>query len=227
MKKWKLILIASFVLLIAAIAKPGPHDEGNRVLANTVGQEGQAGPVEHGLQGPAKATTLVRVYFAAARRAQDAELAATDFERTDLYSQILISFDVLETNYEEGYHLLAATQQEIARLTAAGIRVEIEPNRALDQYFQPRAVPLAQTEAIPGFACYRTVEEAFATAQSIANTYPTLATWTDQGDSWEKTAGQGGYDMLVLKLTNSAIPGPNPNFSPPAPSTPASTPRPN
>ncbi|MDQ4076372.1 MAG: M14 family metallopeptidase, partial [Chloroflexota bacterium] len=41
---------------------------------------------------------------------------------------------------------------------------------------------------------------------------PYLATWIDVGDSWEKTQGLGGYDMMVLKLTNSAIPGPKPKL---------------
>jgi PKD repeat protein len=71
---------------------------------------------------------------------------------------------------------------------------------------------LEQAEAIPGYACYRTVEETFATAQAIATNHPTLATWTDVGDSWEKTVGQGGYDMMVLVLTNSAVPGPKPKL---------------
>ena len=35
--------------------------------------------------------------------------------------------------------------------------------------------------------------------------YPDLATWTDIGDSWEKSNGLGGFDIFVLKLTNSAI----------------------
>ena len=41
-------------------------------------------------------------------------------------------------------------------------------------------------ETIPGYPCYRTVEETFAAAQAIATTHPDLATWVDVGDSWEK-----------------------------------------
>jgi murein tripeptide amidase MpaA len=71
-----------------------------------------------------------------------------------------------------------------------------------------------QVEGIPGFPCYRTVEETYASAQAIVTNHPTLASWTDIGDSWEKLTPGGlpGYDMMVLKLTNSAIPGPKPKL---------------
>ena len=44
--------------------------------------------------------------------------------------------------------------------------------------------------------------------------YPLLATWNDVGDSWEKVTpgGNPGYDLMVLKLTNSTIPGPKPKL---------------
>ena len=63
---------------------------------------------------------------------------------------------------------------------------------------------------IPGYSCYRTVEETYASAVAIAGTYPHLATWTRVGESWEKANGYGGYDMMVLRLTNAAVSGPKP-----------------
>ncbi len=70
----------------------------------------------------------------------------------------------------------------------------------------------AQLESIPGLTCFRTVEETYASAAVIAAAHPNLAEWIDVGDSWEKvnTGGLSGYDLMVLKLTNSAIPGPKP-----------------
>lgn len=64
---------------------------------------------------------------------------------------------------------------------------------------------------IPGFSCYNTVEEtdAFIDAQVLA--YPGLAATIDIGDSWEKISPTGvggdlpGYDLRLLKITNSAI----------------------
>jgi len=76
------------------------------------------------------------------------------------------------------------------------------------------AIQAKQTspQGIPGYECYRTVEETYATAESIANNNPQLATWTDVGDSWEKTEGLGGYDIMVLRMTNAAITGPKPKI---------------
>jgi hypothetical protein len=80
------------------------------------------------------------------------------------------------------------------------------------EYTRPRAPLPGQVEAIPGFPCYRTVEETLASAQALVLAHPELATWIDAGDSWEKTAAGGlpGYDMMVLRLTSSAVPGPKP-----------------
>ena len=65
---------------------------------------------------------------------------------------------------------------------------------------------------IPGFSCYRTVEETFDTMDSLAANNPTLASIVDIGDTWEKetAGGNAGYDMRVLKITNSEIAGPKP-----------------
>lgn len=73
--------------------------------------------------------------------------------------------------------------------------------------------------SITGYSCYRTVEETQAAMTAIAAAHPTLATLVDIGNSWDKAtpntpagADRPGYDLLVLKLTNSAIPGPKPAF---------------
>jgi hypothetical protein len=106
---------------------------------------------------PADGPALVRVYYGADR---------------DLYSGVLISFNVLETNYEGQYHVVQATPQELERLQAKELRLEAEAVRTLDQYFQPRAAPLAETEAIPSYPCYRTVEETFATRKVSSTAIP-------------------------------------------------------
>lgn len=65
---------------------------------------------------------------------------------------------------------------------------------------------------IPGYACYETVEETYMQAQAFVTAKPNLASWIDVGDSWEKTASLGGFDIGVLVLTNSAIAGPKPKL---------------
>ncbi len=98
-------------------------------------------------------------------------------------------------------------------LVARGYRVEVDRVRSAQLNRLGQALP-GQIAGIPGYPCYRTVEETFATAQSIVNTHPQLAQWIDMGDSWEKitAGGSPGYDLMVLKLTNQAIAGPKPKF---------------
>ena len=71
-----------------------------------------------------------------------------------------------------------------------------------------------QTSGIPGYPCYRTVEETYDTLAALATDHPDLATWSDVGDSWEKTipGGEDGYDINALVITNRNIPGPKPKF---------------
>ena len=132
------------------------------------------------------------------------------FEDLETAQNIAISFEPLESDYEKGYLVLAVTQDELTQLKEAGLKTEVD--QELTDFYAQLGSNQSSLMSIPGFACYRTVEETFATAQSIAATYPNLATWTDQGDSWELTQGLGGYDLQVLRLTNSAIPGPKPKI---------------
>ena len=125
--------------------------------------------------------------------------------------QIAISYEPLESNYANGYLLLAVNSAELSQLEASGLQIEVDD--ALTAQYSPinqiaPVIPGIQT--ITGFSCYRTVEETLSTAASLAANYPTLASWSDVGDSWEKTQSLGGYDIQVLRLTNTAVPGPKP-----------------
>jgi len=134
--------------------------------------------------------------------------------------------NVLEAEYAKGYLILELDGAEIAELQRFGFRIEPAPEfiarrdaflaeiqAATDarRRLDPKAAD-AGIQSIPGFACYETVEETFAAAQAFATSFPNLATWSDVGDSWEKGQGIGGYDMHVLKLTNSAVAGPKPKL---------------
>lgn len=123
----------------------------------------------------------------------------------------------------KGFLSIEAGPERVAALRALGYFVEVDhgltrwirhaerAQRAARERAARGEAPLA---GIPGFPCYRTVEETFATAEAIALEHPTLATWLDVGDSWEKwtLGGLPGYDLRVLRLTNSAVPGPKPKL---------------
>ena len=118
-----------------------------------------------------------------------------------------------EVHHDEGYLVVAVDHAGYDRMLEAGFHLEID-QRLTDELNQPRAMLPGQTSGIPGYPCYRTVEETFTTAQLIVAAHPHLASWIDVGDSWAKTesGGNPGYDLRVLRLTNSAVPGPKPKL---------------
>ncbi|MEM1180007.1 MAG: M14 family zinc carboxypeptidase [Acidobacteriota bacterium] len=120
--------------------------------------------------------------------------------------------DVWGLNPDERELIALIDRDGLEFLGRQGIPVTLDETRTRELELAGR--PLAkQGGGIPGFPCYRTVEETFQSAQAIATNNPGLATWTDVGDTWEKDAGvSAGYDIFVLKLTQSAVPGPKPVF---------------
>jgi hypothetical protein len=140
-------------------------------------------------------------------------IAKVYFDDIATAHEIAISYEPLEAHYDKGYLLLALSEDELTQLRLAGIKAEVDVGLTETYAYQRATLDQVRSlQSIPGFACYRTVEETFATAQTIVTAYPNLATWTDQGNSWEKTQGLGGYDLQVLRLTNSAVPGPKPKI---------------
>jgi len=135
------------------------------------------------------------------------------FDNLGTAHDIVIAMDAVESKYEKGYVIVQVTNnEEYKRLRKTGLKIEKIADPFKDKIKAIQQAALLETTGIPGYPCYRTVEETFATAESIAANHPDLATWTDEGDSWEKENSLGGYDMKVLCLTNSAIAGPKPKI---------------
>lgn len=120
--------------------------------------------------------------------------------------RIAVRFQHLDVDREKGLVRAEASSEDIHFLQRSGLRVEV------DEYAtsRMRAHQLAATRAggvqsIPGFACYRTVEETYEAMDAMAATAPGFASVIDIGPSWERSQDpQAGYEMRVLKLTNSA-----------------------
>ncbi|MBL8305463.1 MAG: hypothetical protein JNM33_02120, partial [Rubrivivax sp.] len=134
-----------------------------------------------------------------------------------------ISFhgQLLEADYAAGFLVLQLDAADMDRLRAFGFRFERATefiqrrNRALTQFQIARAqrAPGApEPQAIPGYACYETVEETFSAGDALIAARPQLAGWVNAGSSWLKTQGAGGYDLKVLKLTNAAVAGSKPKL---------------
>lgn len=101
----------------------------------------------------------------------------------------------------------------IVDLQARGHEVVVDAIKSSLLTWRP-VVSARQSAGIPGFPCYRTVDETYAALQGLATAHPTLTQWVDIGDSWDKVTAGGadGYDLHALVLTNQAIPGPKPVF---------------
>lgn len=126
--------------------------------------------------------------------------------------QLAEEYDVWEVERDHQYATIQVSQAEYQALQAAGYRIEVD--HALSRKYSDAAMGIPEVGGgIPGYACYRTVEETLATAQQLAATYPNIAEVVDIGDSWEKVQNAAnGYDLIVLRITNRSIPGPKPTF---------------
>jgi carboxypeptidase T len=95
------------------------------------------------------------------------------------------------------------------QLIGDGFTVQIDAQRTAS-FNAPVERTSAQINSIPGFTCYRTVEETYATAETLVVLKPQIAEWLDIGDSRLKQLGLGGYDIRALHISNRSIPGPKP-----------------
>jgi len=127
----------------------------------------------------------------------------------ELQPEIVTSWtDVWESDKKNRTLLIDVDEDGLDRLRALGLRWEIDREKTAE-YCAPHFLLPHQRAGIPGYPCYRTVEETYQTAEEIVAAHPDLAQLIDIGDSWEKSqvGGNPGYDMRVLKLTNSQMAG--------------------
>ena len=121
--------------------------------------------------------------------------------------------------------LLRTTVDEagIERLQAAGLPVQVDTvasarlHEAVARVQAVRASGVATRnpagyEAIPGYACYRTVEGTYATMDDLAAGNPDIAAVEEIGPSWERTQdANAGYMMRVMRITNLATAAADPD----------------
>ncbi len=141
-------------------------------------------------------------------------VAAVSFQDQADLDDLAARLDLLESvDRDAGTVDALLRPEQIDALRAEGrtVAVDAQVSALLNA---PRTLSPGQVDGIPGFACYRTVEETYASLGQLAAANPTLATWTDVGDSWDKATpgGDPGYDIFSLVLTNQAIPGPKPKL---------------
>ncbi|MBU8976797.1 hypothetical protein JI752_011650 [Lysobacter sp. MMG2] len=97
-----------------------------------------------------------------------------------------------------------ATREEILALRREGLDVRIDEAGTARLRASEPALHVG-ADAITGFACYRTVEETYATMDRLATQRPDLARVVDIGPSWLRTRDANtGYRMRALVLGNAA-----------------------
>lgn len=142
----------------------------------------------------------------AQRLARGAVVARIEVADAATATRLAEGLDVWSWRVESGYLLALVTSEQFERLAARGFAVSVDGEQS-DTLWRPVTALPGQATGIPGFPCYRTVEETYADLSRLAAEHPGLASWTDVGDSWEKLHGPGpGYDLYALRLTNEASP---------------------
>ena len=136
------------------------------------------------------------------------------FSDPALPRQLAARLEPWEVHPEEGYLVAEVDRETYAWMLSAGFRLEVDAK--LTRQAQQPLIPLpGQASGVPAYPCYRTVEETYATAEQIAAGYPSLATWEDIGDSWEKgePGGLAGYDLPSAAPDQQRLsPGPKPGL---------------
>ncbi|MBW7885163.1 MAG: hypothetical protein H3C34_21530 [Caldilineaceae bacterium] len=189
-----LLLVLGLVALFSAAGNIAGEQP---ALAAPILQEGGEGGPSTSPNG-----TLLRVDY------------SSDRELADLAA----AYDIWEVDREQGYALIFASDSERTELERSGFRFVEDTVRMAEFLASLPVFPAdaggAAVQAIPGYACYRTVEDTYTSLAALATQHPDLARWIDIGDSWEKTqpGGAPGYDLHALVLTNRNRSGPKPRF---------------
>jgi len=125
------------------------------------------------------------------------------FPDQETLNRLARELDIWEVDHEAGRLLALLHPDQQVALLRAGYRMEIDEQRTA-MLGRPLRASADQATGIPGYPCYRTVEETYASMAELAHNHPGLASWVDIGDSWDKITpgGPDGYDIYALVLTN-------------------------
>lgn len=105
----------------------------------------------------------------------------------------------------------------IGILEDAGLGVSIDQaataklNAFYAKFEQAQSAGLAP-DSIPGFQCFRTVEETYSTMDTLVANHPAIVTIDEIGPTWKKTQNAAqGYMMRALRITNLATAASDPD----------------
>ncbi len=120
-------------------------------------------------------------------------------------------FEHLKIDRKRHTARVLAGDVELATLDQLGIeyRIDVTATASLQTFYSEA---FNRNRSIPGYACYRTVEETYASMDQLAAAHPTLAQVIDIGPTWERTQNaSAGYQMRVMRIGNTATDATIPN----------------
>jgi carboxypeptidase T len=158
------------------------------MVSSAAATPGLASSIEPQTGQPVTDYIVARVYF------------TSQEDLNTLASQL----DIWEVNHEQGYFIAMLSPERYAALQQAGYRLEIDEKKTELLNHPAALLPGQGPDSIPGFPCYRTVEETYTSMQDIVTDNPDMAELIPIGMSWDMVnpGGPAGYDILALRLTN-------------------------
>ena len=121
----------------------------------------------------------------------------------------LLEFDLWQDRITPDSIAVYMTPEQLEQAEALPVRIELDASQTaslnVSRDFQ-------DTSTIPGYACYRTVEETYADLSTLAAANPTLVQELDIGDSYDKvtSGGTAGYDIKAWVIGNQSSGAPTP-----------------
>ncbi len=118
--------------------------------------------------------------------------------------QLAVDFQHLIVDRKRQTIRVDTDEAGIRRMQDIGMSVSVD----MAATAQMRASDLAMVkgpgiDSIPGYACYRTVEETYSTIDDLVSSHPNLASAQDIGPTWQRTQNATqGYQMRALRITN-------------------------
>jgi hypothetical protein len=137
----------------------------------------------------------------------ETQVLIVSFENRDRLQILADHYDVVEVDHDTQTVKIFSSPTSREALTLDGFTwtVDIPYTREINTI---REKFPNQTSGMPGYPCFRTVDEMFARAAELASQYPNLVEIIDIGDSWQKinSGGTAGYDIEVFLITNKSNP---------------------
>ncbi|WP_376690904.1 M14 family zinc carboxypeptidase [Wenzhouxiangella sp. EGI_FJ10409] len=135
----------------------------------------------------------------------------------DQYQQMHEMGDFWSVDSKTGEVVMYVSERQRAAIEALGYEVRLDEARMRSLEYA-RSIDAEAWErsgvgGIPGFACYRTVDETKTDLSAMAAQRPELARWESIGETWREANGEtGGDELYALVLGNQNSPHEQPPF---------------